>query len=447
MGRGASVFVMEGGRNGGGGGSAHAAQDLQHLFGVLPTFGMEQGDHRGQFATPRRLRKTATAGWPGERGEGERTAGVTATMAVATLERTGTIGSQGRAAEAAAVAGQGRGRRLQEDCSSSCLRSDVDRCVNDPECVNGGIGCNAQGDLLCRFCSSSNGDEEGGEESVYAACRDPDDPTPAPVPTPSPTADPDREECDAPCNDNPDAEFPCFDDPSCGRDTDLLGCNAFGWTFCRFCSFEGALFDCPFSTATPAPTPAPSAGTTAVAGSPAPTAAPAGATSVPTAAATPAPSVANDTNVATPAPLTSTAAPTSAPAVVLSTAAPTTPAPTTPAPTTPAPSTPAPTTAAPTTSAPTAAPTGAPTSSPTASPTASPSVPPTGAPTAVPSAAPTVVVGGLGPGSVKGAISASGVPDELVEEKGEERLVQEVNYVDVLRLCVALRVAIGRSGR
>lgn len=52
---------------------------------------------------------------------------------------------------------------------------------------------------------------------------------------------------------------------------------------------------------------------------------------------------------------------------------------------------------------------------------------PSGAPTAAPTAAPVVVVeGSLGPASVRGSISVTGVPDELVEEVGQERLIQEV---------------------
>lgn len=454
MGRAASVFIVEEGANGGdGGGDEHAARDFQRLFGVLPTLGTGRGGDEEKLPAPRRLRNTAaTARWPGGREVGDSRTTATAS---AMLETMGTVDIQGRTA--AAAAGEGRRRRLQTDCSSSCRFSEIDPCVNDPECVNGGIGCNAQGDLLCRFCST--GDEEAG--SVYAACRDPDEPTPAPVPTPAPTADPDREECNAPCRDNPQAQDPCFDDPSCGGDTNLLGCNAEGYFYCRYCGFDGALSDCPFSTATPAPTPAPSAGTT-VAGTPAPsvagTPAPsvvgtaASSTSMPAAAATPAPSVVGrDTNVTTLAPLmTSTAAPTFAPVAVLSTAAPS-PAPTTFAPTTSAP-TAAPTpalTAAPT-PAPSGAPTGAPTGAPMVSATISPSSAPTGAVTGAPTAvvatvAPTVAVGALGPAFVKGSISASGVPDELVLEKGEERLVQEVMGV-MCDVCVAWSMSVAVAG-
>eukprot|EP00752_Nemacystus_decipiens_P008543 g7630.t1 len=433
MGRGASVFLSEAGSDGGRDGDS--SQDFLHLFGVLPTFSTGRGSAEEQVPAPPRLRSTAAAaGRPGALEDGESPAAASASVL---LERAGTVGGE------AGARGGGSRRRLQEDCSSSCLFSSLDPCVNDPECIDGGIGCNAQGDLLCRFCST--GDEE--EDSVYALCRDPDDPTPAPVPTPAPTADPDRQECDAPCRDNPNAQDPCFDDPSCGGDTNLLGCNADGHFYCRYCDFEGALFDCPFSTATPAPTPAPSsAGTTAVPGTPAPSAVgtAAGSTSTPAAAATPAPSVVErDTNVTTLAPLTSTAAPTFAPVAVLSTAAPTA-APTTPVPATLAPAatfaptsaptaapTPAPTPAALTAApsgAPTAAaaaPTSAPTASPTAGVTAAPSAALSAAPTVVPTAMPTVAAGPLGPASVKGTISASGVPDELVAEKGEERLVQE----------------------
>eukprot|EP00903_Cladosiphon_okamuranus_P012187 g11430.t1 len=390
MGRGAAVFVAEPASNDDG----DAVEDLQHLFGVLPTISTGRGG-RGSSSVkehqpvPRRLRNTATPGGSlvGREDNREETA-TTMTMAAAavavsaTLERTGTIGHQGRRASPPVGGRRAGSRGLQdtpEDCDSPCLESDVDPCVNDPACEYGGVGCNAQGDLLCRFCRHDEG-------SVYSPCRDPDDPTPAPVPTPAPTADPDREECDARCRDNPDIALPCYDDPACGGDTDLLGCNAEGGEFCRFCTKPGGfaqwLFDCPYEFPTTTPTPAPTVAPSAAPTTPAPT--------------TPAPSTAAPT---APAP---TAAPTSAPMSA------------------------APTTSAPTTLAPTAAPTAVPTPAPTSAPIPAPTtVAPTAALTAVPTVEPTSAAGELGPGSVKGSISASGIPAELVAEKGEERLVQE----------------------
>lgn len=266
-------------------------------------------------------------------------------------------------------------RRLAEDCSSSCLRSTTQRCFNDPGCEGGGLGCNALNDQLCRFCGFSD----------FVDCGTGLGPTPAPIPTPSPTSPPDRQVCASSCLEA--TYFTCFDDSTCRIGG--LGCNARGDFFCRFCGF-GEFITCPDGVgATVVPTPAPSLGLTV---------APSLNTLTPTFAPlfTPSPSL-----VPTMAP--SSIAPTMAPSSIAPTLVPTA----------------VPTTMAPLTLVPTLAPTAIPTTV-----VVGPTMAPTGAPTAS-----NRDVSVLGPSSVIGVISVMGVSDELVEDKGEEALIQEVRGV------------------
>lgn len=278
-------------------------------------------------------------------------------------------------------------RRLAEDCSSSCLRSSTQRCFNDPGCEGGGLGCNALNDQLCRFCGFSD----------FVECGTGLGPTPAPVPTPSPTSPPDREVCSSSCLEA--TYFTCFDDSTCRIGG--LGCNARGDFFCRFCGF-GEFIACPDGVVmTPVPTPAPSYALT-VAPSLAATIAPTLTTPTPT-LFSPAPSL-----VPTLAP---SLGPTLAPSLV-PTMAPFSIAPTL------VPS-PGPTTMAPLSLAPTPAHTVMPTAV-----VAGPTIAPSAAPTAA-----TREANELGPSSVKGVISVAGVSDELVDEKGQDALIQEVRGV------------------
>lgn len=281
-------------------------------------------------------------------------------------------------------------RRLAEDCSASCLRSSAQRCFNDPDCEDGGLGCNALNDPLCRFCGF-----DGFVECDFG-------PSESAEPTPAPTSSPDREVCTASCLTS--RYFTCFDDSTCR--VGGLGCNARGDFFCRFCGFD-EFVECPSGVGfTPAPTTV--------------------ATTPPTLVPTMAPT--------TIAPTTSpTISPTFAPS---------------PGPTTMVPLTMSPTvgpTGAPT-RAPTAAPTAAPTRAPTAAPTRAPTRAPTAAPTVrvtnSPTIAPTQAVGPLGPSYVTGSISAFGVPDDLLKELGKTTIVQNVSdrtRVVVLRGYIILR--------
>lgn len=262
MGRGASVFVRDtGGAEiviAAGDSRAARAGGLHRMFGVLPTLLAAGGDprrgngdrqrraQRPVAAAPPRLRSGAGTGWrPGGPEEGQRVAAAeAATALVATaLEYTGTYGGAGRSAARG-------GRGLQEDeveCDALCMFSRDNRCVADPECGSGKVGCNAENSLFCRYC---------GDGPVYEPCND-GSPTPAPVPTPSPTVDPDRTACDedTACFENLSGRItPCFDDPSCLGTVDLLGCNAFGTQSCRFCNSAGVSsdweYDCPFTPGT-----------------------------------------------------------------------------------------------------------------------------------------------------------------------------------------------------
>ncbi|CAN0096324.1 unnamed protein product, partial [Ectocarpus fasciculatus] len=111
-----------------------------------------------------------------------------------------------------------------------------ERCQNNETCETGGIGCNAQDDPLCQFCDLG---------APYVEC-DEERPTEAPAPSPAPTLDPDYVECSSRCLESED--FPCFDDPSCPRDGNGIGCNATGDFYCRFCGFLEEFVDCPSVT-------------------------------------------------------------------------------------------------------------------------------------------------------------------------------------------------------
>lgn len=417
MGRGASVFVEAapavvagtGGFEVGEGGLRDGdrlkgrGSGFQHFWGVLPTFPPPAG-RRGRAGGegvetlmglvdrehPRSLAVTARTSENNEnwlQGNGQEELEVEQAV-VRVIE-----GVEGRGGSQELPGGR---RRLAEDCSGSCLRSSTQRCFNDPACDSGGLGCNALNDQLCRFCGFSD----------FVECGTGLGPTPAPVPTPAPTSPPDRQVCSSSCLQA--TYFTCFDDSSCRIGG--LGCNARGDFFCRFCGF-GEFIACPDGVGvTVVPTPAPSYALT-VAPSLTTTIAPTLATIAPT-LATLTPTLA--TLTPTLAPLFSLApslVPTLAPSLV-PTMAPASIAPTL------VPS-PAPTTMAPVSLAPTLAPTVVPTAV-----VAGPTMAPSSAPTA-----PTRDAGELGPSSVKGVISIIGVSDELVEEKGQTAIIQEVRGV------------------
>ncbi|CAM9869891.1 unnamed protein product, partial [Choristocarpus tenellus] len=129
-----------------------------------------------------------------------------------------------------------------EPCSSSCLTSVSEKCFNDESCEDGGLGCAAFGDQLCRFCGFADFDSCPSTE-----------PTPAPAPTSTqsvmPTEVP-RVVCSSSCLTS--ATQRCYDDSTCI--VGGLGCNADGDFYCRFCGFNGFL-DCPDKVLTPAPSP------------------------------------------------------------------------------------------------------------------------------------------------------------------------------------------------
>lgn len=307
-------------------------------------------------------------------------------------------------------------RKLAEDCSAACLTHDTQRCYNDPDCEQGGLGCNALHDPLCRFCGFD----------AFGEC--PELPTASPAATPAPTVPSNRQECTASCL---TAEFfVCYDDPSCSAGG--LGCNARGDFYCRFCGF-GDFDECPFTPtpATPAPVMAPTSAPMVVTLNPvAQTTAPSTVaptpvlTFAPVIAATIAPSIAP----VTPSPVAVTFAPSLAAATARPVAVTSAPS-VAPATLVPVAVTAAPSAAATTASLDTAAPSAAPTPSrdvvipPNVGATAAPSI----APTALQSAAPTAGLTSAATGEfLLGTLSATGVSDALIADKGRDVLVQEV---------------------
>ncbi|CAB1100956.1 unnamed protein product [Ectocarpus sp. CCAP 1310/34] len=270
MGRGASVFVIEpGGVSSGAAAPAPApgrGGTLRHMFGVLPTYlagrrlsgrGPEQlwWQLQSLGAAAAATRRGLRSGAVGDQGVGSRRAeaaeralepaasaalsytdggvdaSATAAAAEANADELGDIASLAAVAASRAAA---RRRKLQlEDCSADCLTSETERCQNNEMCETGGIGCNAQDDPLCQFCDLG---------APYVEC-DEERPTEAPAPSPAPTLDPDYVECSSRCLESED--FPCFDDPSCPRDGNGIGCNATGDFYCRFCGFLEEFVDCP----------------------------------------------------------------------------------------------------------------------------------------------------------------------------------------------------------
>lgn len=261
---------------------AVAAGDVQHMFGVLPTFpagagaSAGDGDGRGrgervhdyqqQQQVPTPPLKAAAGGMRmrgseiarrlpvGEQvreenwgGEEKRTPAAAVTLEYyrgsgASVMGAASAGTWGlrrmQSVDDDAAAGDDNPAPFPPPCSSDCLRSEHDRCENWPDCVVGGLGCNAQNDLLCRFCGTA----------PYVDCVE--DPSVTKSPTPSPTENPDRVACSSDCLE-PGTAFPCYDDPTCLDGDNLVGCNALEDTYCRYCGFNDYL---PCLT-TPAPSP------------------------------------------------------------------------------------------------------------------------------------------------------------------------------------------------
>ena len=115
------------------------------------------------------------------------------------------IGSGGRNGSAEATPTPTPGaRRLTGASAAICNCASNETCVVDASCINGGLGCNAHGIPLCRFC----------DFNPYNACNSAN--------SSNATA----------CHCGAQS---CEYDPACAQGG--MGCNATGHTLCRFCGF------------------------------------------------------------------------------------------------------------------------------------------------------------------------------------------------------------------